>query len=130
MTICIDFDGTIVEHAYPAIGAPVPLALETMRELQEHGHSLILFTMRHGPTLQEAVDYVTKAGIKLYGINENPTQSSWTESRKVYGHHYIDDAAIGCPLVFKYQQRPYVDWKILSAMLRERGLLKEKPHGT
>lgn len=125
MTICIDFDGTIVEHAYPEIGKPVPLAIETMKELQEKGHSIILFTMRHGETLQAAVDYVTNAGISLYGANENPKQKEWTESRKVYGHHYIDDAAIGCPLIFKEGRRPYVDWLILGNLLRARGILDE-----
>lgn len=132
MTLCIDFDGTIVEHLYPEIGAPVPMAIETMRELQANGHHIILFTMRHGETLKEAIEYVEAAGITLYGANENPSQKSWSESRKVYGHHYIDDAAIGCPLVFEFGKRPYVDWKTLSEMLRERGILKTPggAHGT
>ena len=53
-----------------------------------------------------------KTGINLFGINENPTQYSWTNSRKVYGHIYIDDAGYGCPLIYPLNgDRPYVDWK-------------------
>jgi hypothetical protein len=126
MIICVDFDGTIVEHAYPAIGEPVPLALDIILELQKQGHGIILFTMRHGETLDAAVEYLTDAGIRLYGVNENPKQKEWTESPKVYGHHYIDDAAIGCPLIFKEGRRPYVDWYILGDMLRQRGLLSSQ----
>jgi len=34
MYICVDFDGTIVEHEFPAIGLPVPGAVEKM--IHEH----------------------------------------------------------------------------------------------
>jgi hydroxymethylpyrimidine pyrophosphatase-like HAD family hydrolase len=38
MTIAIDFDGTIVTHAYPAIGKPIPFAIETLKKLQQEDH--------------------------------------------------------------------------------------------
>lgn len=124
MEICIDFDGTIVEHKYPHVGPPVPYALEVMKKWQESGHNLILFTMRSGPELQEAVDYLVKNGIELYGVNENPTQKKWTSSPKAYGQIYIDDAAFGCPLIHHFDpstRRPYVDWsKIHSTALIEK----------
>jgi hypothetical protein len=108
--ICIDFDGTIVEHDYPRIGKPVPLAIETMKGLQEQGALLILFTMRSGKYLQEAVDYLKDNGIELYGVNTNPSQSTWTQSPKAYGQIYIDDAALGCPTLVVDGGRPMVDW--------------------
>jgi len=46
MYICIDFDGTIVDHRFPEIGPPVPGAVEWMLRFQEAGAKLILFTMR------------------------------------------------------------------------------------
>jgi len=46
----------------------------------------------------------------LYGINENPGQSSWTSSPKVYAEFYIDDCALGVPLSYPSQERPFVDW--------------------
>ena len=65
-----------------------------------------------GPTLSDAVDFLEKNGIKLYGINKNPDQKSWTKSPKAYADIYIDDAAFGCPLIRpKGFKRPCVDWE-------------------
>lgn len=108
MPICVDFDGTIVEHDYPRIGKPVPYAIETIKKLQSMGANIILFTMRSDKTLDEAVKYCNDNGIELYGINRNPSQT-WTNSPKAYGELYIDDAAVGCPLI-STDSRPYVDW--------------------
>ncbi len=62
MIIAVDFDGTIVEHAYPEIGKPIPFAIETLLQLQKDGHKLILWTVRRGRLLQEAVDYCAERG--------------------------------------------------------------------
>ena len=35
MKIAVDFDGTIVEHAYPLIGKEIPFAIETLKRLQK-----------------------------------------------------------------------------------------------
>ena len=116
MYICVDFDGTIVDHRFPEIGAPVPQALETIKKLQEGGHKIILFTMRSdsqkdGDVLTQAVDFLKNNGIELYGINRNPDQYEWTSSPKAYGQIYIDDAAYGCPLIHPVGfARPCVDW--------------------
>ena len=109
--VAIDFDGTIVTHEYPRIGKPVPYALETIKSLQENGVKLILWTMRSGEELQAAVDYCAKNGVVFYGVNQNPDQHTWTKSPKAYAPVYIDDAALGCPLIEdEYSNRPYVDW--------------------
>ena len=114
MIIAIDFDGTCVDHFYPLIGEPVPNALESMRFFNENNHDIILNTMRSGKHLDEAVDYLEKNGIRLFGINENPDQKSWTKSPKVYADYYIDDAAIGCPLLkVDGFYRWCVDWEII-----------------
>src|SRR5215210_6501268 len=73
-TVAVDFDGTIVKHAYPEIGEPVPLALEGLLMFQEKGWKIILNTMRGGEYLQAAVDLLEAEGITLYGVNVNPTQ--------------------------------------------------------
>ena len=117
MYICVDFDGTLVDHRYPEIGKPVPDALKWLKKLQRYGAKIILFTMRGDGlkdrnVLQEAVDYVEKNGVILYGVNRNPDQDSWTNSPKAYGEIYVDDAALGCPLIeVKGFSRPCVDWK-------------------
>jgi len=116
----VDFDGTLAMHEYPGIGPEVPGAIDVLRGLQSNGHKIILYTMRSGEALRQAVDWVTERGIHLYGANENPDQGSWTSSPKVYAHHYIDDAAVGCPLVYGEHNRPYVDWdKVRSLVLDE-----------
>lgn len=117
MYICVDFDGTMVDHRYPEIGEPVPGALTWLKRLQRHGAKLILYTMRsnsseHGPLLGAAVQYLESNGIKLFGVNHNRDQESWTSSPKVYCDIYVDDSAFGCPLTHpKGFSRPCVDWK-------------------
>ena len=44
LTLAIDFDGTIVEDAYPKIGKPNIFAFETLKKLQQDVHRLILWT--------------------------------------------------------------------------------------
>ena len=116
MYICVDFDGTLVDHRYPGIGQPVPEAMEWLRKFQDYGARIILYTMRsdsdrYGPTLTQAVSYVKEGGVALYGINHNPDQDSWTKSPKAYADLYIDDAAVGCPLIqIEGFARPCVDW--------------------
>jgi len=87
---------------------------------------VILFRMRsdggkHDDALTRAVSYLQENGIKLYGVNKNPTQVYWTNSPKAYGQLYIDDAAFGCPL-FQPEgfQRPCVDWSIVGPGVMEK----------
>lgn len=111
--VAVDFDGTIVEHRYPLIGNPVPSAIETLVELEQDGWQLILWTMRSGKPLEEAVAYCAGQGVKFWGVNENPDQkaSGWSTSPKAYAPIYIDDAALGCPLIVPTTgDRPFVDW--------------------
>ena len=125
MYICIDFDGTIVDHRFPEIGPPVPGAVEWMKEFQEARAKLILFTMRsdggrNPSALSWAVEYLNENGITLYGVNKNPTQVHWTSSPKAYGNIYIDDAAFGCPLIQPDGfNRPCVDWEIVGPGVME-----------
>ncbi len=124
MIIAVDFDGTIVEHEYPEIGEEVPLAIDTLKELHSNGHQLILWTVRIGEPLQHAYDYCGSKGLNFIGINENPTQKFWNGSPKAYARVYIDDAALGCPLVHPKEKnrRPYVDWKEVRIRLGLLGL--------
>lgn len=119
LTICIDFDGTCVTHDYPNIGKDIG-AEPVLAQLVAQGHKLILWTMRSGDKLNEAVTWFQERSIPLYGIQTNPTQQNWTQSPKAYGHLYIDDAAFGCPLILNKElsERPYVDWGAVSDYFR------------
>lgn len=138
MTIAIDFDGTCVTHKYPAVGEEIG-AVPVLRRLIKAGHKLALFTMRsHMPGispvtnkteqggLQDAIDWFSKHGIPLHGIQSNPGQEKWTSSPKCYAHLYIDDAALGCPLVKPVGERAYVDWQEVSFELESIGLIEKE----
>ena len=122
--IAVDFDGTIVSHMYPKIGLDNPSAIRVLKKLIEQGHQLILWTMRSGEPLNEAVAYCEERGISFLGVNSNPNQSSWTTSPKQYADLYIDDAALGCPTQFDPNtQRQWVNWRDVEAILIRTGYL-------
>ena len=100
MTIAVDFDGTIVEHAYPRIGKEKPFALDTLRMLNADGHKLILWTSRDGDLLEEAVEFCRKGGVEFYAVNSNTPSKGLSFgsnglSVKVTADVYIDDRNIG-----------------------------------
>ena len=124
--IAIDFDGTIVEHEYPAIGREIPGAVEVMRELIEKGYRLILLTMRSGQELDEAIRYCNQKKIDFWAVNHNPEQEKWTSSRKVYANVYIDDSGLGVPLARSSgtNNRARVDWAGVRRILTEWEVLE------
>ena len=99
MIIACDFDGTIVTHEYPKIGKPIPFAIQTLKKLQEEDHHrVILWTVREGALLQEAVDYCKSKGLEFYAVNSNfPEEVHDHEGpRKLMAIDvYIDDRNLG-----------------------------------
>lgn len=149
MIIAIDFDGTCVKNAFPNIGESIG-AESVLRELTAKGHKLILYTMRSnrptagatgddnihdvtGNFLDDAVQWFADNNIPLYAIQTNPTQSRWTTSPKAYAELYIDDSAMGLPLIYdnksewfktrKQIYSPYIDWVKIRIELVKLGLL-------
>lgn len=117
MIIAVDFDGTCVTHDYPEVGKDIG-AQAVLRKLANAGHQLILWTMRSGEHLQAAVAWFQVNDIPLYGVNENPTQKTWTQSPKAYAQLYIDDAALGIPLIRQNTKRLFVNWPAVEEMLK------------
>ena len=98
LKIAVDFDGTIVEHRYPAIGKEVLFAFDTLKALQKQKHLLILWTYRSGKELDEAVDYCRQNGIEFYAVNKSYPEEEFDEyhaSRKIEADIFIDDRNIG-----------------------------------
>ena len=128
MDIVIDFDGTCVTHNYPDIGKEIG-ATPVLRELVDAGHRLILFTMRcndkkkKNKTLNDALTWFRERDIPLFGIQTNPEQKFWTLSPKAYGDLYIDDSALGCPLILPEEGPPYVDWGEVRRRLVAMGVI-------
>lgn len=132
IVIAVDFDGTIVQHEFPDIGKPILEAFQWLYEFQKAGADLILYTMRDKDYLVAAIDFCKEYGIHFNSCNFNPTQPLWTTSPKCYAHIYIDDAAIGCPLIYHTEEcgwefdrcncniRPYVDWQEVGPMVMEK----------
>jgi hypothetical protein len=117
--IAVDFDGTIVENRYPEIGREIPGAINWLKVFQESGIRLILWTVRDGDELSDAYEYLVSRGIKIWDVNTNPGHGS--NSLKPYANAYIDDAAIGVPLMGgKGGRRPYVDWSQVGPMTMHR----------
>ena len=112
-TIAIDFDGTIVEHDYPAIGKEMMFAFATIKELQKKGHKLILFTYRTGALLDEAVEYCKQNGVEFYAVNCNYPEETLEERlpRKLNVDIFIDDRNIG----------GFLGWSTIWQMLHPEG---------
>lgn len=99
MTIAVDFDGTIVEHKYPEIGQERPFATETLRMLIADRHKLILWTVREGKLLEEAVEWCRERGVEFYAVNKDYPEETVDNnpyfSRKVKADLFIDDYNLG-----------------------------------
>lgn len=99
MIIAVDFDGTIVEHRYPEIGPEKPFAVQTLRMLMAEHHQLVLWTVREGRLLDDAVNWCRERGIEFYAVNrEYPEETTTTNdhfSRKIKADVFIDDSNLG-----------------------------------
>ena len=99
MTIAVDFDGTIVEHHYPEIGPEKPFAVETLRMLIQERHQLILWSVREGELLDEAINWCRERGIEFYAVNRDYPEETLTNndhfSRKLKVDLFIDDRNLG-----------------------------------
>ena len=99
MIIAIDFDGTIVEHKYPAIGRELPFAIETLKKLRDERHKLILWTVREGRLLEEALAFCRERGLEFYAVNKDYPEEEEGQnnhfSRKLKVDIFIDDRNLG-----------------------------------
>lgn len=112
MTIAVDFDGTIVEHRYPAIGKEIPYAIDTLKRLQADRHQLILWTAREGQLLEDAVRFCHDRGLDFYAINSDVPNDSWKDNsptRKLKVDMFIDDRNIG----------GLPDWSVMYEMISQ-----------
>lgn len=115
MIIAVDFDGTIVQHRYPQIGREIPFAIATLKRLQAEHHLLILWTVREGELLNEAVEYCRSRGLEFYAVNANHPDERLSREpaapcRKVRADFYIDDRNIG----------GLPDWGVIYEMIHRR----------
>ena len=118
MTIAVDFDGTIVEHRYPEIGREIPFAIDTLKMLAKQGHRLILWTVREGKLLDEAVEWCRQRGLEFYAVNKDYPEEQREDSnfsRKLKVEMWIDDRNVG----------GLPDWGVIYKMITEKKSYRE-----
>ncbi len=113
MTIAVDFDGTIVSHRYPEIGREMPFAVDTLKMLTREGHRLILWSVREGHLLDEAVAWCRERGLEFYAVNKDYPEEERSHdnfSRKLKVDLFIDDRNVG----------GLPDWGLIYRMIKEK----------
>lgn len=122
MIIAVDFDGTIVEHRYPQIGKEIPFAVDTLKRLASEKHILILWSVREGQLLDDAVEFCRKRGLEFHAVNSNykdEKSDSPGYSRKLKADIFIDDRNVG----------GLPDWGLIYRMIRENISYEEALNG-
>ena len=115
MIIAVDFDGTIVEDCYPAIGKERPFSTDTLKRLMLDGHQLMLWSVREGRLLDEAVEWCKNRGVVFHAVNgiflEDPDEGAehFHRSRKPQADVFIDDRNVG----------GLPDWGIIYDIIRQ-----------
>ena len=113
MTIAVDFDGTIVEDKYPQIGKERPFATATLKQLMKDGHYLILWTVRKGEKLDDAVKWCEDRGIRFFAVNKDYADDELDQlhhSRKIKADLFIDDRSVtGLP-----------DWGVIYQLISQK----------
>jgi len=123
LVVGVDFDGTVVTHCYPEIGKDIG-AVPVLKRIVNAGHKIVIFTMRSGKELQDVINWYKEREIPVYGVNENPTQKSWTSSPKAYCHIYIDDASLGAPVKMSHiSDKVYIDYELAEHMLEDMEII-------
>lgn len=116
VTLAVDFDNTLARSvsSYPDIGEEIPEAFRWLSSWRDKGVRLILWTMRTGDGLSDALSFCAARGVSFWGVNENPAQAIYPHpaSRKCFSNFLIDDTAIGCPL----DDRGAVDWSVMGPL--------------
>jgi hypothetical protein len=113
MIIAVDFDGTIVEDKYPQIGKERPFAVATLKQLMKDGHYLILWTVRKGEKLDDAVKWCEDRGIRFFAVNKDYADDELDQlhhSRKIKADLFIDDRSVtGLP-----------DWGVIYQLISQK----------
>lgn len=113
MIIAVDFDGTIVEHRYPEIGKEIPFATDTLRMLMKDKHKLILWSVREGKLLDDAVNWCKERGVEFFAVNKDFPEEDDDKchfSRKIKADMFIDDRNLG----------GLPDWGVIYQMISEK----------
>jgi hypothetical protein len=134
MKIYLDFDGTVVEHCFPEIGALNPGSIQVLARLQSAGHELILNTYRADIDVKhvhEALAFIhsfeeIKQAIEKFLPMKLDPPSFDLKRAKETNQLYIDDISEGTPMRrnITTEYGMMVDWKELEIKLDEAGFFE------
>ena len=102
------------KHSYPEIGKKLPCAAVPHKLWFAARHKLILWSVREGKLLDEAVNWCKERGIEFYAVNRDYPEERGTDnnnhfSRKLKVDMFIDDRNIG----------GLPDWGTIYRMIKE-----------
>jgi hypothetical protein len=117
--IAVDFDGVLVQSAFPKIGEPDHEMVDLVRLLiQKSDVEVVLWTSRVDRPLEDAVTWCEQMGLSFDAINDNAPSNKRkygklypNGTRKVYADYYLDDHNMG------YSRQMAID--IIKSILRE-----------
>ena len=119
MIIAVDFDGVLVQSAFPKIGEPDREMVGLVRLLiQKSDVEVVLWTSRVDQPLEDAIAWCEQMGLTFDAINDNAPSNKRkygkiypNGTRKVYADYYLDDHNMG------YSRQMAID--IIKSILRE-----------
>ena len=119
MIIAVDFDGVLVQSAFPKIGEPDHEMVDLVRLLiQKPDVEVVLWTSRVDQPLEDAIAWCERAGLTFDAINDNAPSNKReydklypNGTRKIYADYYLDDHNMG------YSRQMAID--IIKSILRE-----------
>ena len=88
MIYAVDFDGTLCSYMWPGIGEPNTELIDRLISEKQNGAELILWTMREGEALREALEWCSMHGLEFDAVNDNLERLQreyGNNPRKVYG---------------------------------------------
>lgn len=112
----VDFDGTLCENKWPQIGEPNKGLIDFLMKAKTEGHEVILYTMREGTLLDEALKWCESRGIMFDAVNDNLPrliEQFGVNSRKIYADLYIDDHNVADGFFYNNNLNtlPYHEWR-------------------
>ena len=119
MIIAVDFDGVLVQSAFPKIGEPDHEMVDLVRLLiQKPDVEVVLWTSRVDQPLEDAIAWCEQMGLTFDAINDNAPSNKReydklypNGTRKIYADYYLDDHNMG------YSRQMAID--IIKSILRE-----------
>lgn len=92
--IAFDFDGTIVENAWPEVGSPRKDIIDAIRYLHSLGMLIVIWTCREDEPKEKAIKFLNDNAIPFDAINDNlkyRQEMYGNNTRKIGADLYVDD---------------------------------------